>query len=475
MDSAIEREATASERYLAFGEFDPAATTLQHSPLIGDCLRSRIHPKWTTCIKDASLPCRSGDLVALLIRRRNGEFTSLVKELRVTRDGRWFGVCDDAAFRLGWGGIYWPAGMTRLVALSSRDFGLDSGAAVIGATRAELDRINAMPDVVQAVAEWAELGVPRGVVFPGLIAINPTYAHRSRMDDNVARLLADLPTDPHDLRNGTGARPVCATVSTPSYDQPIAPTNLTATGLVKGVILKWDAPSPRNNRQVCHLYQHTANTPFASATRVWSGNALHTTVDLTAGVTRFFWVTSELNGQETSSVPSGNGVPGTPGTANTADITNAAATDVGSVVVNQDVHNFPSAVGVQDRTFTEFTYTNTNPDAVTLEVSVTGVRIYTTPAGLSGTADAVSRIIVRNITDSLSVGSTQDWLPNQIENQAANASQLYTESTVFTVQVPAGKQYGFQPLFRSLTNVGSTGTLTVETLGYTMRVTAIKK
>ncbi len=323
------RTALAADDVLAFDGYREGSLTLEAAPVVGTCMRSWWScRRWPTVIKDPAVPCKSGDLVQILIRRRDGEFRSLVKELRCTRDGKWFGCCDDGIFRIGWRGIFWPVAMTRVVALSTGTWGLDHDAPVTGATRAELDRINAMPDVVRAVAEWAEHGVPRGVLFPGLIAINPTDAHRSRMDDNAALLLADLPTDPQDLRNGTGARPVCATVSTPSYDQPIAPTNLTATGLVKGVLLKWQAPQPRNSRQVYHVYQHTANTPFASASRVWSGNALETTIDLAAGVTRYFWVTGELNGQETASVPSGNGVSGTPSPASTPDIADGAATVV---------------------------------------------------------------------------------------------------------------------------------------------------
>jgi len=152
-----------------------------------------------------------------------------------------------------------------------------------------------------------------------------------------------------------------------------------------------------------------------------------------------------------------------------------AATEVGAITVNSDTYNFPSAAGIQDRTFTAFDYVNQTDDAIDVEVSVTGSRRYTTPAGLSGVADARSFIVILNVTTSLLVSSTQDFMQNQIEDQAANVSQIYFESTLFNLSVPANTTYRFTPYFRSFTDVGSTGTLTVETKAYTMRVTAVKK
>lgn len=127
---------------------------------------------------------------------------------------------------------------------------------------------------------------------------------------------------------GTYASPLEGIVDTPEYDEPTPPTNLTAVGIVKGVVLHWDAPEPKNSNTLYHLYQHTANTPFSSASRVWSGNSLHTVITQAAGVTRYYWVTSELNGIESEEVPSGNGEEGAPAAALTEDLDENAATDV---------------------------------------------------------------------------------------------------------------------------------------------------
>lgn len=152
-----------------------------------------------------------------------------------------------------------------------------------------------------------------------------------------------------------------------------------------------------------------------------------------------------------------------------------SATDLGSVSVNSDSYNFPSASGIQDRTFTAFDYTNNTAETVFIEVTVTGQRRLTTPAGLSGTADFRSWISVLNVTTSTLVSTTQDWLANQIENQAANASQMYSESTAFLTSVPAGNTIRFTPYGRVYLDVGTVGTTTLETTGYTMRVAMVKR
>jgi hypothetical protein len=153
-----------------------------------------------------------------------------------------------------------------------------------------------------------------------------------------------------------------------------------------------------------------------------------------------------------------------------------AATDIGSVRVDSDTFNFPNAFGVQSRTFTPFDYTNSTSASIEIEVSATGSRRYTTPAGLSGTADAKSWISVSNQTaGGTLVSTTQDFMQNQIEDQPANSSRQYFESTVFNVVVPSATTYRFTPFFRSFSDVGSTGTLTVETSAYTMRIAAVKR
>lgn len=80
-----------------------------------------------------------------------------------------------------------------------------------------------------------------------------------------------------------------------------------------------------------------------------------------------------------------------------------------------------------------------------------------------------------NVTDSLLVGSTQDWLPLDIENQAANTVGRYKEASVFNVSIPNGKQYSFSSGSRISINVASTGTVSLETRALTLRIAVIKR
>lgn len=105
------------------------------------------------------------------------------------------------------------------------------------------------------------------------------------------------------------ASPLTGVVATPQYDQPDAPTSLTAVPRVQSVHLQWTGSATKTD-QVYNVYEYTASTPFASATKIWSGKATSFDNPLTAGQTRYYWVTATLNGVESSAYPSGTGVTG---------------------------------------------------------------------------------------------------------------------------------------------------------------------
>lgn len=108
------------------------------------------------------------------------------------------------------------------------------------------------------------------------------------------------------------AAPGVATVPTPSLEQPVVPTNFAARSMPEGIQFTWVAPTPRNNATMYHLYEHTAITPFSSAVRVWSGNALSVLLERTGFTTLFYWMTAELNGVESAATPVGNGLAASP-------------------------------------------------------------------------------------------------------------------------------------------------------------------
>lgn len=152
-----------------------------------------------------------------------------------------------------------------------------------------------------------------------------------------------------------------------------------------------------------------------------------------------------------------------------------AATDVSAVEVNSDSYSFPNPTGTQDRVFAAFDLVNPAVESYDLEISVTGGRQITTPAGLSGTTDVLSWISISNLTDSVLVSSTQDWMSAQLEDVPAGAVRSFGESTVFIVTIPGGKTFRFTPRCRVAPLVGSTGSIQLLTTAYTMRIATIKR
>jgi hypothetical protein len=145
------------------------------------------------------------------------------------------------------------------------------------------------------------------------------------------------------------------------------------------------------------------------------------------------------------------------------------------MTVDSDVYNYPSAVGVQDRTFSPLDYANSSGAAVDVEVTVTSVRRMAMSSGLSGTGTFRAWVSIFNVTDSLLVASIQDFMPNQLSGLAASQSAQFVESTSFVLSVPAGKTYRLTPFGRLTTNVGSTGTHTLTTSAYSLRYAAVKR
>lgn len=114
-------------------------------------------------------------------------------------------------------------------------------------------------------------------------------------------------TDPSVATYATGTD---TTVETPEYDEPDSPLSLTATPSLDGPLLQWTATSPRNPRAKFAVYQYTASTPFASATRIWEGDTLWLQVRHTDVADRYYWVVEELNGLQSAAYPVGAGTVG---------------------------------------------------------------------------------------------------------------------------------------------------------------------
>jgi hypothetical protein len=101
-----------------------------------------------------------------------------------------------------------------------------------------------------------------------------------------------------------------------TLDGPDAPTGLTATSLHGAVWLQWTDPTFKSGgRLIFEVWEYTAATPFASATKVWEGRANQAVINYVTPGTRYFWVRSKYpTGQVSATEPATNGLAGTPQT-----------------------------------------------------------------------------------------------------------------------------------------------------------------
>lgn len=108
------------------------------------------------------------------------------------------------------------------------------------------------------------------------------------------------------------AEPGEATVDTPQLDMPDTPLSLEAVPLREGIYFKWTMPTPEDPRTIFRLYEHTASTPFSSATEVWSGNSKSVVLERPGQSVRYYWIVAELNGRQSEEYPVGAGLAAAP-------------------------------------------------------------------------------------------------------------------------------------------------------------------
>lgn len=110
-----------------------------------------------------------------------------------------------------------------------------------------------------------------------------------------------------DYITGTSATDVFVT------EIPDPPTSLSAAGVSGAVLLTVGLPLHMPPTDTVEIFEHTANTPFASATKIQEGRFNIFVVAHADATERFYWARiSNRNGQTSSTEPSGNGLAGTP-------------------------------------------------------------------------------------------------------------------------------------------------------------------
>ncbi|MBX5463688.1 MAG: hypothetical protein IRZ28_21705 [Steroidobacteraceae bacterium] len=95
-------------------------------------------------------------------------------------------------------------------------------------------------------------------------------------------------------------------------DTPSAPTGLVATGRLNGIEFTWSQPAGQLALSETELWEYTASTPFASATRVANGISSPFLLPKDDATTRYYWIRQRaLYGAGVSSTePAGAGIPG---------------------------------------------------------------------------------------------------------------------------------------------------------------------
>lgn len=115
-----------------------------------------------------------------------------------------------------------------------------------------------------------------------------------------------------------------------------SPVDLFATGMVNGIRFTWALPAIGRLLGKVRLYEHTASTPFSSATLVWEGYAMSYFLPRYDTTTRYYWVQLYRGGQLSSTEPDGDGIPAA----------SSAFTSVLSATAVPDHHTIRSFVGV---------------------------------------------------------------------------------------------------------------------------------
>lgn len=131
--------------------------------------------------------------------------------------------------------------------------------------------------------------------------------------------------------------PAVATYSDPAtndpptvdIEEPDAPTSLTATTFVNAIRFAVGLPAYYPAGAVVELWEHTANTPFSSATKLWEARSSVIVVPKRDETTRYYWARIRLqDGQVSDTFPASNGGAGVASFVETGDIEPNAATEL---------------------------------------------------------------------------------------------------------------------------------------------------
>jgi hypothetical protein len=89
-----------------------------------------------------------------------------------------------------------------------------------------------------------------------------------------------------------------------------APGGFTIRGLANGIVFSWALPAYARLLGLIQLYEHTASTPFSSASVVWEGYGMEVFLPKEDATTRYYWLVLNRSGVLSLPEPPVVGLPG---------------------------------------------------------------------------------------------------------------------------------------------------------------------
>ena len=215
--------------------------------------------------------------------------------------------------------------------------------------------------------------------------------------------------------------PEIADYSVPGWSTPAAgsgyvpfpPTNFTAQPVVDGILFSWTPAENSPPRTMFNIYEYTAATPFASATKIVSGLlGTSRTVIKSDTTTRYYWITAEYYGNEGPNEPAVNGIAGAALSISTEFRANGTTSSLSKAGTTSGLTSGNVTVSPVNGT-ASFTYAWTQISGSTSPTTITAA--YPTSATTSFDCtgldvDEVNSAIFRcTVTDSSSPQQTATW------------------------------------------------------------------
>ena len=243
--------------------------------------------------------------------------------------------------------------------------------------------------------------------------------------------------------------PLAISNITPPEYAPDPPTNLTATGTGSGISLTWTAPTDLPLGAVYQVFEYTSSTPFASATKVFEGNATSVFLPKSSGTTYYYWVkVVTVEGYESETEPVEVGVPG------------SATGTVGGLAVSVSTGSVSAASDTA-------TVTSGNVTATASSGTPTYTYAWTKVSGGSITATAASSATTAFEATSLTSGETRTAIFRVTATDSASPQSTATADVSVSIRrVNFSATASPASLYKSTTtSSGTTSSTTVTPVG----------